>query len=807
MLDDLKHAFRALRMKPGFSAVVIFTLALGIGANTAIFSVVDTVLLRPPSYPNAPSVMAVWEKRPTEGTNENSVSPADFLDWRSQSKSFEHMAAFEGQRCNLTGGGDPEVLEGERVSPGFFEVLGIRPALGRTFSPSEEQPGEDTEAMVSHGLWQQRFGSDPALVGKTIEVDSKPRAVVGVLPPDYHFPFDKDRDLYVPIAFTPALRALRGIHQFAVIANRKPNVTSAQAQAEMDLIASRLERQYPDVNKGHGVNLVPLHDQMAGEIRPALLVLLGAVGLVLLIACANVANLLLARAASVRKEAAIRAALGSTRLRLIRESITESVMLAVLGGSLGTLLASWTVDLLRAAYFSKLPFFTAAGLERVAIDLRVLLFTFVMAMITACLFGIVPAIFGSKTDLNIALKEGSRGSTRGDRHGFRSGLVIAEITLSLILLTGAGLLFKSFGNLLTVPPGFQPEHLVTAGISLPESKYRNAQQATAFFENLLDHTRRISGVRSAAVTDILPFTGDDSRLGVVIANHEKAPFTRLYPRLVSASYFETMGIPLKKGRGLQSGDITGRPLVAVLTEAAARKYFPNENAVGQHFAFNDDKLVWIEIVGVAGNVKGRSLEREATPDVFLSYLQTPYSFPPTTMHLVVRTDQPLARIAPLLRGAVSSIDKNQPISRVQAMNDMIAVTTAPRKFNLLLLGTFAVIALLLAAAGLYGVMAYLVTERTGEIGIRVALGAMQSDVLKLVVARGMVIAGIGLALGTAGAFVCSRLLANLLYGVTIHDASVFAIAPVVLALVAFGATYIPARRAMRIDPMIALRVE
>jgi putative ABC transport system permease protein len=786
-------------------------LALGIGANTAVFSVVNAVLLRPLPFEKPQEIVAVWEQRPRENSFRGGISALDFVDWRRMSQSFSDIALYDSGQFNLTGTGDPERIPGAQVSPGFLEALGVRPRMGRSFEAVAEQPGHNREVLITYGLWQRRFGSDPAIVGKSAGINGEPFLIAGVLPKDFRFPFAPQCDLLVPALLGPDQLRYRGIHMFSGIARLKAGVTLQQAQAEMALIAKQLEQQYPDSNTGHAANLIPLREDLSGTIKPALGVLLGAVFLVVLIACANVANLLLARASVRRREMAVRAALGCSKWRLARQSLMESALLGLVGAGSGILLAMWALDVMRSEFFNRVErigFFSRAGLDAITIDWRVLLFTLVSALASVLIFGLSPALASAGADLNDALRSGGRGSA-GERGRFRSVLIVAEVAISLLLLTGAGLLAKSFLALMNVNPGFHAEHVLAAGISLPSTKYRATEQAAQFHDTLLERAAALPGVRSAALTDVLPLSGDDNRMGIKIPGREPRPgeHLRMNPRLVSTGYLATMGIPLLQGREFTATDATGIRPVAILSETAARRYWQDGNVVGKRFAFNNDSAPWMEIIGVVGAIHNQSLDRDPTPDLYLPYRENPYLFAPTAMTLVLRTVEDEATLAPAVRDMVRSLDRSLPVSHIRPLEAYVGDSSAPQRFNVVLLGAFAVIALLLASAGLYGVMSYLVNQRTREIGIRMALGARPMDVLRLVVRKAMLLAGAGVVLGMIGAAAATRLLGSLLFGVQARDPMVFAVAPVILIAVAMLASYIPARRASRVDPLVALRMD
>jgi putative ABC transport system permease protein len=813
--QDARFGLRMLAKNPGFTAVAVLTLALGIGANTAIFSVVNGVLLRPLPYPKPQQLAIVWSNRPQlqarTGLGESPVAAADFVDWRSQNQSFAEMAALHSQAVNLTGAGEPELLGGVRASASLFPLLGVEAAFGRTFLPAEDQPGSRV-VLISHGLWQRRFGADPNVIGSTLTLNNEAHTVVGILPPDFQFPrrgelpaghqFPRQVECYLPLSLTPNQASNRGRHYLAVVGRLKPQVTIAQAQAEMDSIAQSLQEQYPQTNTDKGVRLVSLHQQVVGKVRKELLVLLGAVAFVLLIACANVANLLLARAAARRKEMAIRLAMGARRSRVARQLLTESVLLALLGGGLGWLLAFSGIDLLGAISPGNLP-----RLDTISLDSRVLLFTLLISLITGLVFGLAPALAASRPDLNETLKEGGRSSSGAHHHRFRRLLVVAEIALSLVLLIGAGLMIRSFARLMSVDAGINAQNVLTLDILLPRAKYDSPRQA-AFFEQIIERMKALPGVESAGAVYPLPLSGGEEGSGFQIEGQPPpAPGQSRSsgPRWVSSDYFHTLGVTLLKGRAFTSQDGSAAPRVMVINEAMARSFFPDTDPLGKRIAFNstDGAPNWREIVGVVKDVRHRALDADPRPEMYFPFTQFPLAF----MTVVLRTsDDPRALIA-AARSQVLALDKDQPISNIHTMEELVANSTAQRRFNMLLLSIFAVLALVLAAVGIYGVMSYAVTERTHEIGVRLALGAPRREVLKLIVGQGMLLTGIGVALGLAGAFALTRLMTTLLFEVSATDTVTFVGITMLLAFVAFSACYVPARRATKVDPMVALRYE
>ncbi|MGH9837363.1 MAG: ABC transporter permease [Blastocatellia bacterium] len=794
--QDLRYGARMLMKKPGFTLIAVLTLALGIGANTAIFSVVNGVLLRPLPYLDSEQLTWVWMDNRQEGIAEDIASWPNFEDWRAHNQSFQGMAGVRDRRFNLTGTGEPEELNGANVSANFFDLMRVGPQYGRAFSAEEEQEGRDQVVVIGHGLWQQRFGGDAQLVGQTLSLNGQPHTIIGVMPPGFQFP--NKTEIWKPLVPDAQLRTARSAFWLPVIGRLKPGVTRAQAQTEMTGIAQRLEQQYPNSNRGFGVNVVLMHEQLVGKLRTALWVLLGAVACVLLIACANVANLLLARAAARQKEVAIRAALGASRGRVVRQLLTESVLLAAVGGGLGLLLARWGLDALVALAPSDLP--RAAS---ITIDRRVLFFTLGLSLLTGVVFGLAPALQSSKLALSEVLKEGGRG-TGGGGQRTRSALVVAEIALALVLLVSAGLLLRSSWRLQQVNPGFNPERVLKVRLSLPPSKYREGAQAAAFYQQLLERLRALPGVQAAGATSSVLLNKVHNSSGILIEGRPapNGPRPELPMDSVSPGYFQAMDMPLVQGRQFNEQDKADGLPVAIVNETMARRFWPNEDPLGKRFNFGDGGRWWT-VVGVVRDSRRQGLDAPVRIESFLPHTQRPLR----AMEVVLRTtDHPLA-MTRTVRSAVWSLDGDLPVSEIQSVEQMLGARVAPRRFNLLLLGLFALVAMLLAAVGIYGVMAYSVTQRTHEIGIRMALGAGQGAVLKLVVGHGMVLTLLGVATGLAGAFALTRLMTILLFGVSATDPLTFSVIALLLLLVALLACWIPAQRATKVDPMIALRCE
>jgi putative ABC transport system permease protein len=799
LMQDIRYALRMLRKSPGFTAVAVITLAFGVGGTSAVFSVVNSILLRPLPYRNSERLVTVAHSYPKMNLMASISAPA-FFDYRDQTTVFESAALFSYTNRNLTGQGEPERLGGLRVSASYFPTLGVEAALGRIFLPEEEQAGHHRVVVLSCGLWQRRFGSDPAVLGRTLTFDGESYTVVGVMPASLY----GEIEIWVPIALTPKELALRQWNHLSMIARLKPGVDLQQARAEMNTIADRLRQQYPQLysRDSWGIAVKSLHEETIGEIRRPLLVLLFAVGFVLLIACANVANLLLARAARRRRELAVRAALGAGYWRLIRQLLTESVLLAVLGGALGLLLSLWSVELLVAVNRANIPRW-----QEIGVDGRVLAFNLAISLLTSVVFGLAPALHSSNIELTTALKEGGRSSvTRLGGFGLRNLLVISEVALALVLLVGAGLLLRSFARLLEVNLGFRPKNLLTMQVSLPDSKYSTPEQRRAFYKQALEQIKGLPGVESAGAVSNLPLSGYATSGGFKfegrVAPAEQSPFADL--RSVSSEYLQAMRIPLLRGRYFDERDRTGAPDVVIIDEILAQRYFPDEDPIGKRVAVESPE--WREIVGVVGPIKYKGLDVDYQGQLYFPHAQDPWRGM-YRMNLVVRTAAEPMSFVSAVRGAIQRVDKNQPVYRIMTMEQLVADSISQRRLSMFLLGLFASLAMLLAAVGLYGTLAYSVAEWTHEIGIRMALGAQRQNIFKLVVGQAMILTATGVAIGLAAAFALSRLISGLLFGVAPTDPGTFAAVPLLLTAVALMACYIPARRATKVDPMVALRYE
>jgi len=779
-------------------------LALGLGANTAIFSVVKAVLLNPLPYPDSGRLVWVRESNPGGDIPDEPASEPNFNDWRTQSRSFEGLAAFANTALTMTGEGEPERVPGVAASANFFQVLGVAPALGRGFMPEEEAAGKNRVVVISDGLWRRSFGASPKALGQTLTLNGNPYTVVGVAPPDFKNPVRGQRppEMWVPLAFNFD-QSRRRSDYLSVVGRLKEGAAVEQASADLSGIAARLAQEYPATNAGWGVTVVPLHERVVGDVRPALWILMGVVGFLLLIACANVANLLLARAAVRRQEIAVRSALGARRGRLVRQLLTESLLLSFAGGGLGLLLAAWGVELLVALSPGNIPRLDEAGL-----DARVLLFTFAVAVVTGGLFGLLPALSASKTDLAESLKEGgSRGSTAGQgARRLRNSLVVSEIAIAVVLLAGAGLMVRSFQSIQAVDPGFRPERVLTFDLSLPAARYKEDAQLTGFYDQLGARAAALPGVERAAVTSALPLSGGDI-LSFVIEGRPELPPEKVQDAeysTVSPEYFDVMGIRLVSGEKFTERDRAGAPAVTLISETMARKYWPGEDPVGKRINLGDPaRSPWRTVVGVVKDIRREALDKEPYPQMYSPIAQ----FPRRGLSVVARASGDPLGLVPAVRRELAGLDKDLPLSNVRTMEQVLAESVARRRFQMLLIAAFAGIGLLLAAVGIYGVISYSVAQRRHEIGVRMALGARAPDILRLVVGQGLGLALAGVGVGLLAAFALTRVMSSLLYGVSATDPVTFACVSLALLGVALLACLIPARRATKVDPMVALRYE
>jgi putative ABC transport system permease protein len=790
-----------LMKAPGFTAIAVLTLALGIGANTAIFSVVNAALIRPLPF-HDPNRLVVLHERNAQQP-QVSVAYPNFVDWRAQNQVFEQMAVYRGMRFNLAGADRPESVSGAMISANFLTTLGARPILGRDLIPEEDQPGTSPAVLISHELWQGRFAANPAAIGSSITLDGRPFTIAGILPPR----FQVGGPVQVLVPLGPWVNELndRGSHSdTVVIARLKPEATVERARAEMNTIARRLEQQYPLTNSTYSVVIGSLRDEFTGDFRPAVLVLFAAVGLVLLIACANVANLLLVRAAGRGNEMAIRAALGAGRLRVIRQMLTESLILAISGGSLGLLFGVWALDGLVAL----IPEDLRAGLV-INIDPWVLSFTAAVALATAVLSGLAPALQAPYSDLNAALKEGGRNTSQGAGHKrLRATLAASEIALAVVLLVGAGLLIRSLRQLLKVDPGFNPQNVLAMGVSLPEQQYPKPEQVRAFCREVLGRIQRLPGVSLAAIGTELPMSGSHTRSDITIEG-QPLPAVGYFPHpdfhFISPDYFRVMGIPLLRGRVFLESDNEKAPVAVLISQGLARRYWPGGDAVGKRLLrgrYSKDNNKWLDIVGVVGDTKQYGLGNETRMEVYLSYLQDP----PGDMRFVVRSDSDPTTLTAAIKNEIWAVDRGEPADAV-TMQQLVTSSTGGRRSTVMLLSVFAALALVLAGVGIYSVIAYSVSQRTQEIGIRMALGAGRGDVVKMVVRQGMTLTFIGVAAGLTAALVLTRLMASLLFHIGSTDPLTYIAVSLILSAVALVASYVPARRATRVDPIAALRYE
>jgi len=800
IIRDVTYSLRVLRKSYAFTIVVILTLALGIGANTAIFSFANGILLRPLPYPQSDRLAVLEETAPKHGIRNMGVAYPNFLDWRDQNTVFESVATHFGtSRFSMTLDGQATEIRGSRVSYGLFEVLHVLPQLGRTFTMNEDRPEEDAVVILGYDLWQRNFGGDPNIIGKQVVVSSRTRTVIGVMPRDFRFP--EVSELWVPLAFTTKIYT-RNDHGLEAIGRLKDGVSVTQAQSEMHAIAARIEEQNPVTNAGLDVRVTSLHENLSGDYRTALLILLGVVGCVLLVACVNVANLMLARASARQKEFALRAALGASRWQIVRQLLFESLLLALFGGALGFLLSVGALRLLLTAIPIDLPFWM-----NFSVDLRVLGFTLGITVLTGLIFGIVPALQTSRVDLNDTLKEGARGSSSGGSHA-RSLLVVAEIAMSLVLLVGAGLMIQSFLRLRQVNIGLNPTNVLTATLVAPRAKYKEDSQRAALVKQIVERVRSLPGVESASATATLPLAGNNWTRGLTVEGYPVAgpgQTPSVQHTVVTPGYFRTMGITLLAGRDFNDSDTKDSPDVTIIDERVARQYWPNESPIGKRVRFGppEDNEPWHTIVGVVSAIRHRHMQDESDPSVYLPHQKIPTG----GLTLVARTSSNPHDFIAALRREVAQLDPDLPVSEVATMGEVVAKSIWQPRLYAMLFAVFAGGALLLALIGIYGVMAFLVQTRTHEIGIRMALGASARDVFKLIVGRGMKLTAMGVVIGVGGAIALTRLMHSLLFNTSATDPFVFILISGVLSLAAFFACYLPARRAAKVDPLAALRYE
>ena len=799
---DVRYGTRVLMRNPAFTAVAIFVTALGIGANTAIFSVVNAVLLRPLAYDHPERLLKIQSVDTKRGETGSSISFPNLADYRAQNDTFEAMAAYTDRTAEISGGSGPERIGELDASIDLFKVLGVQPLLGRTFTPDDEMSASSV-VVVSYSMWQRRFAADPNIIGQQITLNNQPRTIIGVLPASFTFPFTGEQlECFLPLNPKGEREVQRGAGFFKALGRLKPGVTISQAEAQLQTVAAGLERQYPNEDDGQSVSLISAHEDLVGNLRTTLLVLLGAVGFVLLIACANVANLQLARATRRGREMAIRVALGASRGRVVSQLLTENLLLSILGGALGLLFAVWGVELISAFVPADIPRFSDAGL-----DPTVLLFTLATSILTGVFFGLAPALQASKTNLNEALKEGGRSTTDGRaRHRVRSLLIVSEVALSLVLLVGAGLLIKSFLRLRTTNPGFNAKNVLTASVSLPVARYPKDELVARFYQRAMESAARLPGIEAVGAILPLPFSENSISTSFSVEGQpDPGPGARPIAgaRIITPGYIRAMGIPLISGRTFNERDAAGAPWVILINEALARRFFADEDAVGRRLSLGLNDIHG-EIVGVVGDVRNRSLDKEAGPEFYVPSQQLPVN----TMSLVVRTTSDnLTSVGGPLRSVVQELDKDLPLYRVRPMESLVSATVARQRFSMTLIMAFAGLALALAAVGIFSVMSFLVAQRTHEIGVRMALGAQPRAIVSLVVRHGAALTLVGIAAGFGVAFAVTRVMRSLLYEVSATDPAIFIIVPLVVAGVALVACFVPARRATKVDPMVALRYE
>jgi putative ABC transport system permease protein len=807
LLKDIGYSLRSMAKNPGFSLVACLTLAIGIGLNSAHFSIINAVLLRPLPFKRSERLVVAWEtnsKLSGESKDHNEVAPANLFDWQEQNQSFEEFAAFNYLGVNLTGFEEPERLSGASVSTNFFNVFGMLPLMGRTFNSEEGVLGNHRVAVISHGLWQRRFGGNSGIIDNPIILNGVNYTVIGVMPPEFDLPFPttKQIDLWMPAAMSPAGKQDRKTHYLYVVGRLKEGDTIVQAQADMNAVARRLAEQYPDTNRDTGLRLVSLEDQVVGKIRPVVMILLGAVLLVLIIACANVANLLLMRNVVRQREIAIRTALGATRGRLVRQLLSESVVLALIGGVVGLMLAFLGVSLVKSISPDKIPRLKSLGL-----DSRVVGFTLLISLFTAGGFGLVPALQTSKVSITEALKEGGRGAGSGKLQArLRKFFVVFQAALALVLLISASLLIRSFVNLLNVDPGFKPDQVLTAQLSLSSGKYAQPAQQVTFFRQLIERLQAIPGVEKVGLTTALPLSDNNVTNGFTVIEHPP-PAPPVEPeanyRAVSPEYFDSLGMQVLRGRGFTTTDGTQTAGVVVINESMSRQFFAHEEPIGRHLTMTDRSEGPREIIGVVKDVKHFGLDSQPQAEMFVPIYQVPYRFVTVTL----KGGPNAHALTAAVRREISPLDDSLPVFNIRTMNELMSKSLSPRRFSMLLLAIFGGAALIMAAIGIYGVMAYAVSERLQEIGIRMAMGASPGNILKMVMMQAAQLAVVGVVIGILMGRLLTGVLSNLVYGINTFDIITFVSAPVFLVLMALFASYVPARRAMAVDPISMLKRE
>ena len=808
LLQDIRYALRLLRKSPGFTTAAVLTLALGIGANAAIFSVANAFLRKPIWFPEIERLVMVINNLPGESIGRNSVTPADYLAWKTQSQSFEEVGAYEWSDVNLTGNGDPQKLSSANVTSNFLEILQMHPQIGRAFLPEEEQPGHDQEVILSHGLWVRRFGSDPNILGTKVAVDGLARTIVGVMGDDFDFP--TSAQIWLPMTLSDSEKSLRNSHYVWPVARLRAGVSIEQAQAEMSSIQGRLQNDFPSDEKGWNARVLPMRYFAADEdSRQYSVLLLVAVGFVLLIACANIANVQLARATSRGKEFAVREAIGAGRGRIIRQLLTESTLLSLFGAALGLLFAKWALHLIVSNMPPDVGRYVAAW-KHIRLDLDALVYTILIAIAAGVVSGLAPALQGAKLDLSGQLKEGGRGGTVGkSRNILRSALVVGEVAASLILLIGAGLTVKGVRALLNSHRSLVPESLLTMRVTLPDSKYKEPQQQSAFYRRVLDRLNSGPGIKGVSIASEVPFgdggISDTLRVEGIPPQLGEIRFAAL--NSVDPGYFRTLNIPLRQGRVFTESDSSQAPRVAVISERLARRFWPNESAIGKHMQTGAENSAnakpWATVVGVVADTHYDWNDREDYPMIYFPYQQVPRQ----SSYVAVRAEGDPRSTIPAVRAGIEAVDPDQPIYEIKTLDRVISESVVGLSYVAVIMGVLGLIALVLAAMGVYGVMAYAVVERTHEIGVRLALGAQPREILRLVLSRGMFLLALGTAIGLPISYALARMLASLIFGVSTTDAGIFSAITIFLAAIALAACCIPAHRAMRVDPMVALRYE